>query len=339
MANTNSYGDISPKVAASAAKRLLKRGQSTMVLERFGYFDPQGKNKTKTRKWRRYLSLPAATSPLAEGISPSGQKLRYQDIEATLEQYGDSVKLTDVIKDMHDDPVLQESMDLCGEQSADTVELLRYYILRAGSNVFYANGVSSRATVDSPAKRADFRKIYRAFKRNKARSIGRIVKATEKVATEPVAPAFFALGHTDLLADLEDLTGWVPVEKYSDADKALPNEVGKLDQFRFILSELFAPWETEGASGTTYLSGGVEVSGAAQCDVYPILCIAKDAYAIVPLQGHNAVHPMVLNPGTPRGDDPLGQKGFVSWKTYQAAAILNENWIARLEVAASADPS
>lgn len=339
MSNTNSYGDISPKVAGKAAARLLDRGQSTMVLERFGQFDPQPKHKTKTRKWRRYLSLPPATAPLAEGISPAGQKLRHEDIEATLEQYGDIIKLTDVIADLHDDPILQQSMDLCGEQAADTIELLRYYVLRGGSNVSYANGVTSRAAVNSPAKRSDFRKIYRAFKRNKAKTIGRIIKATAEVATEPVAPAFFSLGHTDLLPDLEDLIGWVPVEKYSNADKALPNEVGKLDQFRFILSELFAPWEAVGASGTDYLSGGEEVSSAANCDVYPILCIAQNAYGIVPLQGENAVKPMVLNPGEPRGDDPMGQKGFVSWKTYQAAVILNQSWMVRLEVAASANPS
>jgi N4-gp56 family major capsid protein len=43
-----------------------------------------------------------------------------------------------------------------------------------------------------------------------------------------------------------------------------------------------------------------------------------------------------LNPGTPSKSDPLGQVGFVGWKTYFAAKILNENWIARIEVGATA---
>jgi len=86
--NTTTYGDISPRTAGFAKAKLLDRGQHLMVLERFGYFDPQQKHKTKTAKWRRYLSLPRATAPLAEGIPPQGQKLTYEDVSVTLEQYG-----------------------------------------------------------------------------------------------------------------------------------------------------------------------------------------------------------------------------------------------------------
>ncbi len=53
----------------------------------------------------------------------------------------------------------------------------------------------------------------------------------------------------------------------------------------------------------------------------------------MPLKGKRAITPMVLNPGTPSKSDPLGQRGFVSWKTYLASVILNENWLARLECA------
>ena len=60
---------------------------------------------------------------------------------------------------------------------------------------------------------------------------------------------------------------------------------------------------------------------------------------IVPLQGSNAITPIVLNPNNPSQSDPLGQRGSVAWKTYQTAAILNEAWFARVEVAATANPS
>lgn len=96
---------------------------------------------------------------------------------------------------------------------------------------------------------------------------------------------------------------------------------------------------TAGASGTTYLSGGVEVSVAAQCDVYPLIFVARDAYGIIPLQGFESVVPYVINPNTPTKSDPLAQLGYVAWKTYQTAAILNQNWVARLEVAATSSPS
>ena len=337
--NVNTYGDISPRTAAHAKAKLLKRGQHLMVIERFGQVDPQQKNKSKTVKWRRYNSLARASAPLAEGIPPKGKKLTYTDISATLEQYGDMIEMTDVIEDTHEDPILNVNMDLCGEQAAETVEELRINILKAGTNVFYANAVSARASVTSPPVRGDFRRIYRSFRKNKGREMTKINKASHLISTEPVAPAFFALGHTDLDADLRGISGFVPFEQYSDSVKAIPGEIGKIEQFRIVLTPMFEPWETSGLTGTTYLSGGVTVSATAQCDVYPMLFIARDAYGIVPLQGTNSITPMVLNPGKPSKSDPLGQIGFVSWKTMQTAAILNENWMARLECAATADPS
>lgn len=337
--NTTNYGDISPRTAGKAIRRLLDRGQHMMVIERFGQVDPQGMNNTKTAKWRRYESLARATAPLAEGVPPAGQRLTHTDVVATLEQYGDKVEITDVVNDTHEDPVLKEAMNIAGEQAAETIEVVRINILKAGTNVFYAAGVTSRATVNSPPTKGDFRKIYRSFKKNKAREITSIIAATGKISTEPVAPGYFALGHTDLDADIRSIAGFIPFEQYSNSTKAIPGEIGKIEQFRIVLTALFEPWETSGASGKTYLSGGVEVSSAAQADVYPMFFIAKDSYGLVPLQGLNAMKIGVVNPGTPSASDPLGQIGFTSWKTMQTAAILNQNWFARLESAATANPS
>jgi N4-gp56 family major capsid protein len=311
-----------------------------MVIERFGQVDPQQKNKTKTVKWRRYLSFARATAPLSEGIPPKGQKLTYTDVVATLEQYGDLAEITDVIQDTHEDMVLQEAVDICGEQAAETIEVVRITILKAGTNVFYAAGVTARTSVNSPPTRGDLRKIYRYFKKYKAKEMTQIVRPSAKYGTEPISPGYFLLGHTDLDADLRGVPGFIPAEKYSDTGVIIQGEIGKIEHFRIVLTALFEPWETAGASGTTYLSAGVAVTSSAQCDVYPMLAIAKDAYGIVPLQGFNAVKIAVMNPdGKPSISDPLSQKGFVSWKTYQTAAILNQSWMARYEVAATANPT
>ncbi len=251
----------------------------------------------------------------------------------------DKVDITDVVEETHEDPVFNETIDLIGEQAAETVEELRINVVKAGTNVYYASSVAGRSTVNSPATRGDFRLIYRAFKKNKAREISKIIRASHQISTEPVASAYFVMGHTDCDADLRGLPGFVPGEQYSSSIKMLPGEIGKIDQFRIILTAMFEPWESAGASGTTYLAAGVAPSTSVACDVYPLIFVARNSYAIVPLQGYNAVHPMVYNPGKPSPSQPLGQLGFVSWKTYQAAAILNQNWLARLEIAATASPS
>jgi N4-gp56 family major capsid protein len=70
-------------------------------------------------------------------------------------------------------------------------------------------------------------------------------------------------------------------------------------------------------------------------DVYPILYVARDAYGIVALKGMFAVTPMVVNP-KPSDSDPLAQRGHVAWKAMQTCSILNDAWLVRCEVAATA---
>ena len=66
-----------------------------------------------------------------------------------------------------------------------------------------------------------------------------------------------------------------------------------------------------------------------------MLFFGKEAYGLVPLRGYNSVEPSIINPNTKTKDDPLGQRGYVGWKTWFVAVILNEVWMARLEVAVS----
>lgn len=333
----NTYGDISPRVGTVATKKLLTRGQYKLVLERFGMYDAQGKNRGKVRKWRRYVSLPKASAPLAEGVTPTGKKMYYEDVTATLKQYGDIVELTDVIQDTHEDPVLMEYMDIIGDQAAETVEYLRYMVLRAGTNVFYTGTATVRTGVDTKLALKDFRRVFRFLKKNKASEITRIISPTAKIATEPVGSAYFAVGHTDLAADIMDIAGFVPIEKYSNHMSAFDGEIGKVENIRIILSSFYEPWLEAGGTALTngVLSNAEAPTGADQADVYPLLVFAQNSYAIVPLQGRGSVVPVVQNPGTSRGGDLLGQRGGVGWKTWQATAILNQSWVCRIEAAAT----
>lgn len=334
----NTYGDISPRTAAYAAKELLRRRRAHAILEKFGHFDPQGMNKTKTRTWRRYEPLAAATSPIVEGVTPAGQKLRFTDVEAVLRQYGDWIPLTDVILDTHEDPILNQSIDLCSDQIVETTELVRWGVVKAGTNVYYASTATTRAGVNSHPLRGDLRKIYRGFKRNRAQEITQVLRPGVYIATEPVKASFVLLGHTDLDSDIRNMTGFNPVEKYSAYKPLDEAEIGSVEHFRVMLNDLYGPWLAAGSDtsgNTTYLTGGV--SGTGNPDVYPMVAISRDAYAIVPLAGKNMVKPAVHNP-TPVPGDELAQRGFVSWKMYQTAAILQDAWLARYECAATANP-
>ena len=327
MAQT-SYGDISPRTAAYAEKELLKRGLPFLVLEKFGQAKTLPEASSKVIKFRRYSALPTVPTALTEGVTPTGQQLAVTDITATLAQYGDKVTITDVILDTHEDPVLNEAVTLIGEQAAQMIEKMRFGVLKAGTNVLYANG-AARNAVNTAISINLQRRAVRALKRQNARFITSIVRSTPAYGTENVAPGFVALIHPDLEADVRQLTGFVPAEKYGSMTP-WENELGKCEDVRYVSSTIFEPWADAGGAKGTMLS-----TTGTNADVYPVLYVARDAYGIVALKGMFAVTPMVVNP-KPSDSDPLAQRGHVGWKAMQTAVILNDNWMVRAEVAATA---
>ena len=339
MLNFNTAGDIGYRSTGQVKKRLLIRGNYKLVAGKFGQPFTQGKHTTLTGKWRRYENFPTAEAPLSEGITPPGRKLAKTDVTSTLQQYGDWAELTDVVFDTHEDDVPKETVNLCGDQMGETVEVVTIATLKSGSNVFYANNAGSRSAVNSPCLAGDFKRIERSLSKNKATMITSMIKASQNISTEPIDPAYIAMGHTDLKADIEAMEGFVPVRNYADSSKMVhPSEVGSLGVFRFCLTPLFEAWLAGGTAGTTYLSSGDIPASSLAADVYPILVVGKDSYGVVRLQGVDAVKPAVVYPKPVVGDE-LAQRGFVSWKIYFTSIILNSAWTARYEVACTAVPS
>jgi len=325
---TVSYGDISPRTAAYAEKELLKRGLPYLVIEKFGQAKSLPSNSSKVEKFRRYNALSNTPATLTEGVTPASQALSVTDVTATLSQYGGLVQISDVILDTHEDNTLNEAINLLGEQAAQMIEKMRFGVLKAGTNVLYANG-TVRTDVNTVLTTAIQRKAVRALKRQNARQITSIVRSTAAYQTENVAPGYVALIHPDLEGDVRLMTGFTPAERYGSISP-WENEIGKVDDVRYVSSTIFEPWANGGGAKGTMLS-----TGGALADVYPILFLGRDAYGIIALKGQYALTPMVVNP-KPSDSDPLAQRGSVSWKAMQTAVILNDAFMVRVEVAATA---
>lgn len=327
MAHTT-FGDISPRTAAYAAKELLKRGLPYLVLEKFGQAVTLPANNSKVIKFRRYSALPTTPVALTEGVTPVGQTLSSTDVTATLTQLGDKATITDVVLDTHEDPVLNEAIELIGEQAAQMIEKMRFGVLKGGTNLIYANG-TDRTHVNTKLDLTLQRRATRTLKRQNARFITSIVRSTPNFGTENVAPGFVGLIHPDCEADVRGMTGFVPAEKYGSISR-WENEIGKVEDVRYVSSTIFEPWANAGGDKGSMLS-----TSGTKADVYPTLFLARDAYGIVALKGAFAVTPMVVNP-KPSDSDPLAQRGHVGWKAMQTAVILNDAYMVKVEHAATA---
>lgn len=332
MAGTTTTSDISNRTAVWAVARMLYRATPYLVFEKFGQTTVLPNNSTKVAKFRRFDALDATPNTLTEGVTPTAKTLSVTDVTATLVQYGDLVTISDVVQDTNEDPVLREGTEVLGEQAAEMIETVRYGVLKAGTNVYYANG-SYRSAVNTKMSKTLQRKCVRYLKGQKGRMITKIVKSTPSYATQNVAPSYVAICHPDCEADIRDMSGFVDVKDYGSTSP-WENELGSCEGVRYIYSTIISPWTD---AGGTYNGGGyatISTSGS-NSDVYPILFLARDAYGIVPLKGQASLTPMVVNPKA-TDSDPLAQRGHISWKSMQTCVILNQAWMVRAEVAATA---
>ncbi len=325
------YGDITPRTAGKAMPGFLMRALPYLVLEKYLDLKPLPSNSTKVAIFRRYEALEKATTPLVEGVTPVGKNMTYTDVQCTLQQYGDYVTLTDQIADFHEDPVLQEYIGITAEQAAQTLETLRYNVLKAGSNVFYGNKVASRDAVVTAISLADQRRVTRAFKRQNAAYITKKTASTPNYGTVAVRASYIGLVHPDLENDIRALTGFKDAVDYGASQAADEFEIGTVEDVRYIRSTIFESFPDAGGNkGTMVSTSGVKA------DVYPIIYLAAHAAASVPLKGKNAITaPIVRNPGTISDSDKLGQRGHVGWKAYFGCVILNQLFISRLETGAT----
>jgi N4-gp56 family major capsid protein len=326
------YGDITPRTAVYAQKQFLRRALPFLILEKFGQGKPIPEKSSKVTKFRRYEALDPTANVLSEGVTPTAKKLVPTDVTATLVQYGDLVTISDVVLDTHEDPVLQEAIDLLGEQAAIMIETMRFGVLVAGTSVQYGTG-SSRSAVVNPVSLTLQRKATRALKRQNARPITSVIRSTPSYGTENVAAAYIGLCHPDIENDLRNISTFVPIEKYGSLTP-YENEIGKLEDVRYLTSTIFAAFSGDANKGGAVGLMVPNDTTAANAAVYPIIYLAKDAFGIVPLKGLNSITPIVVNP-KPSDSDPLAQRGHVGWKSMQTACILNDAFMVRLEVAAT----
>lgn len=323
------FGDLTQRVGVVAVAKVLKHAQPKLVLSQLGKAirpETLPKNKGKVLKWRRRVPFSASTNTLQEGITPTPTMMEYDEVQVAIEQYGNWVALTDQIADLHEDPVLADATEMLGEQVQNIMELVTWNEIRAGSAVIYANG-AGRTSVNTPVDRDLISAAVRQLKAQHAMKLTKGIGASGNFGTTPVAPSYVIVAHTDTERDWRDMETFRPVEEYGSGGRISEDEIGKVEECRIILSPQLIPFT--GAGSAT--ANGMKATGGA-VDVYPVLVFGEEAYATVKVAGMDSVNMYVKNPGKDVNySDPLGQRGFVSWKTYFACKILNDNYMVRIE--------
>ena len=354
--------DLSPQRIGIALGRILGHAQPKIVLGTVGMVDSRKKNTGGTVKYRRWLPKGATTSSpniffpdaaygtdrsatyvqaqqTSEGVTPNAETLTPQDFSVSQLQFSVLYGFTDQTADLYEDPIPKVMEEMVGERTGLICEMQLFGVLKGCTNKFYGGTGTSRATVNGTLTLNLLRKVARSLMANHAEPVRKMfmpIPANGNYNTAPIGGYCFPVFiHTDLAADVRDLPNFTPVERYPDQSKAVENEFGRCEEFRFIASPDLISIQSVGAT-VAGVTPALKTTHGIKADVYQVIVGSQDAWGHLGLQGFDKDNITLLPTGQKDKADPHGQRGYVGSIFYYNAVRLNEGQMAVIEVAANA---
>lgn len=274
------------------------------------YFYGYGKQATAptgayTVSWARFdqLTRTVAQATLTEGTTPTEVAGTYTVVQATPAQYGIHVIITDLLLKTAPTSIVTDAGREIAANMGRIIDQVVQAELVTGTNVIYANGRVSRATVTA----TDF---------VTGLELG---NATTKLRSLNAKPfdmgCYVGVVHSFVAGNIRNTSSglWLEANKYVTNEKMLNGEIGKLAGIRIV----------ETSNVTTI---------ASTTTVYPSYIMGQGAYGVTDWQSMETFYETVGSSGTA---DPLHQRATVGGKIAFAAKILQQNALVRLESGAT----
>lgn len=282
-------------------KNLIEEAKANLVHDQFGQKRNIPKNGGKKIEFRRFASLPKATTPLTEGVTPDGKKLSATAIEAEVKWYGDYIVQSDVLELTSIDNTIVEATKILGRQAGMTLDTIVRNVMQSGTNVMYApkadgTAVTSRAGLDATCKLT-------------VDVVNRAVAILKKNNAPKINGSYVAIIHPLVAYDLMSDPAWVDAHKYANPENIYEGELGKIGSCRFV----------ESTEAKVY-SGGV----------FGCLFMGDGAYGTTEVEG-GGLQTIIKQLGSSGVADALNQRSSIGWKGGKTAEILVEPYLLRVE--------
>lgn len=295
-------------------RQLLMRALPNLVHAKWGLQKPLPARGGKSIEFRRMTAIAATTTALTEGTPPAATNATFTNIAATISQYGQYAQISDLLETQAFDPVIAEYTENFGESMGDSLDQVVRNVLVAGTTIQYASTAATRTGASG---------VGSGMYINSA-EIREATNTLKRVNAKPVVDGkFICLVHPDntrdLFADPVIVEAFQHAAPRSEANPLFSGVLGDYMGVRFVETTNLRVWASSGLSGA---------------DVYGVLFIGKEAYAVTELstmQARTIIHPR----GSGGHTDPLEQYSTVGWKAAITSAILNQDFMLRLECNAS----
>lgn len=293
-------GNVAASLIQYLAAQLLEVAELNMVLDQFGDKVPIPANNSRTVRFVREEKFSVSTTPtqLTEGLPPDSVGVTLNQFEATAEQYGALVRISDLAELTAKHPIVQRTIYLLGLQAAETYDQLLFNVLNAASNVYRPNNRAADTNLIG-SDRPTFFDLTSLMALLQDQG-GRPFDGGSYVFVTPPQV------HAAMLQDPDFKTS----VQLAAPDRMWRGEVQQLGGFRIVRTN--AP----GFAATSQVTSGQASK------VYSSFALARYAYQISDLQN---LQLYVVQPGGQF--DPLQQSRKLGFKFAFKSIITNQNWI------------
>ena len=225
--NTTTDSDLSNEMHIYYSDYLIDMATPKLVHDQFAQKRPIPERGGKTVQFRKYSPLPKLLSPLAEGVTPDGQKLKMSVVEATIAQYGGYFEVSDILQLTAIDNNLVEATKLLGAQAGRTLDTITRETLVGGTNVQY--GAASKSARHKLVGGEESGNDYLTVD-----AVKRAVRYLKAMNAEKVGESYVAIINPDCTYDLTNDEDWKYPHQYADTENIYTGEIGMIAGCRFV---------------------------------------------------------------------------------------------------------
>jgi len=306
-------GGMTNELKQTYDRKLLSVAEKNLVFMNYGEKRPIPARGGKSIEFRRFekITVTAGSYTLTEGTPPTETTATISKVEATISQYGMYSKISDVLETQAFDPIIAEYTEKYGIAMAEAIDIVVRDVVSATTTVQYADSATVVGTSGAGA--------VGSGNRLDAAELTEALRTLKRADVKPVMDdRYICIVHPDNVKDLFDDTTIVQAFQYAQM------RGGENPLFTGVLGDWMGIRFVETTNLRVRSSYGM--SGA---DIYEVLMLGKEAYAISELSAMAAkliVHPR----GTGGHTDPLEQYSTLGWKAALAAVILNQNHLVKI---------
>lgn len=241
----NQFSTFAADSQTFIAARLLKRVHRDVIVYPMARMEKLPNRFSTTFQFTRFEKLPLPNTALTEGVTPTsgGETMTISTVQATMNQWGDYVTLTDVATITAKHPALEQAVVLLSEQSRELIDRECINLLLTNANVQYP-GVSSRAslTTSSYISSTVIKLATAALRRGGAHpKFGRLYQGLMDPSVE-----------MDLLGE----TTFVNASSYSNIFALMNGEAGTWMGVRWVVSNIIPVLSALSSMAATSTTGG-----------------------------------------------------------------------------------